>query len=114
LSFQRRWRLRCDRIWEARERALEGRFDGLAAGDPDQPIEPHPQDAPLAMVAVELLGVGISDFDLVSAPTAVTLRTARKGAVEAERNRRPVSPLHLNSGKMSYSGRKELEHCSGS
>ena len=48
-----------------RERALEGRLDGLVAGDlaadvADQPTQPGAQEAHFSMVAVELLGVGIA------------------------------------------------------
>ena len=48
-----------------REWALEGRFDGLVAGNlaadiADQPTQASAQEAHLSMVAVELLGVGIT------------------------------------------------------
>jgi hypothetical protein len=48
-----------------RERALEGRLDGLAASDlapdiADQPARASAQEAHFPMMAVELLGVGIT------------------------------------------------------
>ena len=49
----------------ARERAREGRLDGLVAGDlatgiADQAPQAGAQQAHFSMVAVELLGVGIT------------------------------------------------------